>query len=255
MSSLENIIGAYTPISLSDMDSVALMNRIDTKHQVSVLSGLDILQQLSKDYRILEIEGKRKFQYVTTYYDTADRFMLNEHLRGKLNRTKVRVRKYVESNKTFLEVKLKTNKGRTIKSRIEKIGDANVIDTQEADFLNGKSSVAANKLNPVIDLDFYRVTLVSTAFKERITFDFNLTFSKQGQSKPVDDLVIVELKRDSEGALRSPITKVLKKLAARPSSMSKYCTGMILFNETNRYNRYKPKLLKLNQLSSNGNIW
>ncbi len=255
MSSLENIINTYKPISLSDMDSVALMNRVDTKYQVSESFGLDILQQLSTDYQVLEIGGKRKFQYLTTYYDTVDRFMLNEHLRGKLNRVKVRVREYVESKKTFLEVKLKTNKGRTVKSRIPKVGNSNSFEPEEAEFLNSKCSVTADKLSPVVGLNFFRITLVSTAFKERITFDFNLCFNKDDQSKSVKDLVIVELKRDSEGALHSPITTVLKQLTARPSSMSKYCIGMLLFDESNRYNRYKPKLLKLNQLSSNGNIW
>ncbi|MBL4586498.1 MAG: VTC domain-containing protein [Flavobacteriales bacterium] len=181
--------------------------------------------------------------------------MLNEHLRGKLNRVKVRVREYVESNKTFFEIKLKTNKGKTLKSRMRKIGNAKTIDPKEASFLAKRSSVTADRLSPVIDLDFSRVTLVSTEYKERITFDFNLTFLGKSGSKSAKELVIVELKRDGESAPRTPIKKVLKKFAVHPSSMSKYCIGMILFGETERYNQYKPKLLTLNKLSTNGNIW
>ena len=108
---------------------------------------------------------------------------------------------------------------------------------------------------PVIDLDFSRITLVNTDHKERITFDFNLNFEVNDRSRSARELVIIELKRDSLGAPHSPVIRVLRKLSARPSSMSKYCVGMILFNETERYNRYKPKLLNLNKLSENGNIW
>jgi len=255
VSSLTDIINAYRPISLSEMDSVALMNRTDTKYQVSYAKAMTILTELTAHYHILEIKDKRKFQYLTTYFDTKDRFLLNEHLRGKLNRIKVRVRQYVGSNKTYFEIKLKTNKGNTVKSRIRKSGNIYEIAKKEATFLTQQSVIKAKNLAPVIDLDFWRITLVSTQFKERITFDFGLTFLSQNRSKCVNELVIIEVKRDGESASQTPIKQVLKKWATHPSSMSKYCIGMILFAETKRYNRYKPKLLTLNKLSTNGNIW
>lgn len=255
MSSLNAIIDNYRPISLSEMDSVALMNRVDTKYQVSRTMALEILTELVAHYQVLEINDNRKFQYLTTYFDTEDRFMLNEHLRGKLNRVKVRVREYVGSNLTFFEIKLKTNKGRTVKSRMKKIGDPRTIAPEEATFLAENSKMNAADLQPVIDLAFSRITLVSTEYKERITFDFNLTFEVENRSRSANELVIIELKRDAQGAAHSPVIKVLKTLSARPSSMSKYCMGMILFDQTERYNRYKPKLLTLNKLSADGNIW
>ncbi len=237
------------------MDAVSLMNRTDTKFLATKENALSVLAELSENYQVLEIGGKRLFQYRTVYFDTADRNMLYEHLRGKLNRVKVRAREYVGTTSRFFEIKLKTNKGKTVKSRIPKTSDARSINAEEAAFLSSVSYLNAETLLPVIEIDFRRVTLVSLEYNERITFDFQLTFNGKKPATVVDDLVIVELKRDAESAHRTPVMKSLKNQGVHPSSMSKYCLGMILMDETSRYNRYKPKLLKLNKLSTHGNIW
>jgi hypothetical protein len=51
----------------------------------------------------------------------------------------------------------------------------------------------------------------------------------------IDNLVIVEMKRDSQHASDSVAARRLKELSAHPSSMSKYCIGMVLLNETGKY--------------------
>lgn len=255
MSQLDSHIESFSPISLDEMDAVALMNRIDTKYLVPVSSALEMLNQLTDGYKTLTISGKRLFQYRTVYFDTADKQMLHEHLRGKLNREKVRAREYVGTDSRFLEVKLKTNKGRTIKNRIKKTGEISSINESEVSFLANQSAFVADVLEPVITVSFKRVTLVSKELTERITLDFGLTFQSGSEEKTVDNLVIVEMKRGTQQASASNAANVLKELSAHPSSLSKYCIGMILLNETGKYNRYKPKLLKLNKLSDNGNIW
>lgn len=237
------------------MDAVALMNRVDTKYLISKEIAVTALSELIENYRVLEIAEKRLFQYRTIYFDTEDHHMLTEHLRGKLNREKIRAREYVGTDARFLEVKLKTNKGRTIKTRIKKTGGLDVLVPEEGEFLKSAASHAAEDLRPVSEITFNRTTLVSKTGQERVTFDFNLSFSHNEKQKGLPELVIVEMKRDTEGASSSKAASVLKQLSAQPSSMSKYCIGMILLNETDRYNRYKPKLLKLNKLSANGNIW
>ena len=45
--------------------------------------------------------------------------MFHNHHNGKLNRYKIRFRDYINTKNSFLEVKFKTNKGETIKSRQE----------------------------------------------------------------------------------------------------------------------------------------
>lgn len=255
MSQLDAHIAAFQPISLNEMDAVALMNRIDTKYLVPRSSVAEMLDRLTNDYRALTITDKRLFQYRTIYFDTSDKQMLHEHLRGKLNREKIRTREYVGTNTRFLEVKFKTNKGRTIKKRVKKVGEMTSINQEETAFLEEQSAFKANTLAPVITVSFKRVTLVSNDLTERITLDFGLTFQSEDNEKAVEDLVIVEMKRDSQHANDSVAAQVLKDLSAHPSSLSKYCIGMILLNETGKYNRYKPKLLKLNKLSTHGDIW
>jgi len=255
VSQLDAHINSFQPISLNEMDAVALMNRIDTKYLVPRSCVAEMLAQLCNDYRALTINDKRLFQYRTIYFDTSDKRMLHEHLRGKLNREKVRAREYVGTDTRFLEVKFKTNKGRTIKNRVRKLGEMNTIHEGETTFLEEQSSFKAGTLAPVITVTFNRVTLVSNELTERITLDFGLTFQSEDKEKAVEDLVIVEMKRDSQHADGSVAATVLKDLSAHPSSLSKYCIGMILLNETGKYNRYKPKLLKLNKLSTHGDIW
>lgn len=255
MISIDSHIEAFDSISLEEMDSVALMNRVDTKYLVPASLASEFLSGVEENYSALTIGAKRLFQYKTVYFDTPDKQMLHEHLRGKLNREKVRAREYVGTDSRFLEVKFKTNKGRTIKTRIQKTGDLTTIDPLESGFLKNESGYANQELSPAISVSFKRVTLVSKELTERITLDFGLTFQSEEGEKTVDNLVIVEMKRDSQQASDSIAARKLKDLSAHPSSMSKYCIGMVLLNETGKYNRYKPKLLKLNKLSADGNIW
>ena len=118
-------LGQYAPISLSKMDDVALLNRTDTKYVLPVATLQQIMPQLANAYYALVVNGQRCSQYQTLYFDTPEFTLYHRHHAGILDRYKVRSREYVDSQLAFLEVKHKTNKGRTIKSRIEiaRIGD------------------------------------------------------------------------------------------------------------------------------------
>ena len=74
---------------------------------------------LSNHYQVLEINNMRILPYSTTYLDTSDYLFYYQHVRGEFERYKLRYRKYEATNESFLEIKKKTNKGRTIKWRIE----------------------------------------------------------------------------------------------------------------------------------------
>jgi hypothetical protein len=112
------ILQTFEPITLLEMDRVKLMNRVDTKFAFSVNEFLKFLPELRENYRILEIEGTRTPFYESLYFDDQDFSFFKDHHNGRTNRFKVRFRKYVESNLTFLEIKHKL-KGRTHKSRIK----------------------------------------------------------------------------------------------------------------------------------------
>ena len=68
--SVTKFLNELDPISLKEMDKVALMNRTDTKFIFSVSTLIDVLSKLKKHYYSLEINGIRAANYKTLYFDT-----------------------------------------------------------------------------------------------------------------------------------------------------------------------------------------
>jgi len=113
------------------MESVALMNRTDTKFVFRADRLPDFLNSIKSEYRILNINDKRASKYETLYFDTPDFKLYKEHHRGKASMYKVRHRIYVDSQLHYFEIKFKNNKGRTIKNRIKR--------NELSQTINGKS--------------------------------------------------------------------------------------------------------------------
>ena len=109
-------------------------------------------------------------------------------------------------------------------------------------------------LMPVMDVDFVRFTLVRDDLEERLTIDRSLKFVGKLKEAGLGDMAIIELKQGLRSR-DSHTWTVLDENEVRPFSISKYCFGMILTDSSLRYNRFKPRLLKLNKLSEHGNIW
>ena len=116
---VSKIISDFEHISLAQMDGVKLMNRTDTKYTFSYSKLNLLLKKMQPFYKILEINNQLIHSYKSLYYDTEDRKFYLDHHNNRVNRNKVRFREYVGSNLTFLEIKLKNNKGRTIKKRMK----------------------------------------------------------------------------------------------------------------------------------------
>ena len=114
---IQTALSAFLPVSLEEMSGIRLMNRTDTKFVTSLDKLSLILQFAVTDYRVQEVEGTRNIAYRTVYLDTSGRDMYMAHQNGHRVREKIRVRTYVSSGLTFLEVKNKDNKGRTDKRR------------------------------------------------------------------------------------------------------------------------------------------
>ena len=101
------------------MDEISLLRRYDQKFTLNTSQFQVVFPLLAEDYHCLTIENQQLFEYTTDYYDSNDYSMFQNHHNGKLNRYKIRFRDYVNTKNSFLEVKFKTNKGETIKSRQE----------------------------------------------------------------------------------------------------------------------------------------
>jgi len=227
------------------MDGVSLMKRVDTKFVVNRDILPHLLASLKSNYLILEIEGDRMMTYDSTYFDTKNNAFYLAHHNKRADRVKVRIRNYVESNLSFLEVKLKTNKGSTVKKRIKiSPGEINLNSTAHS-FIE-QATMQKWDLNPTLTNRFNRFTLVNTSEKERVTFDLNLAYNGTIHNQ---NLAIIELKQQQLNR-NSTLFKVLKYAFIHPYSISKYCIGMAISHPHLKQNYFKHKLLTLNKITS-----
>lgn len=248
---LHDIIQEFNPIGLEEMDSgTKLMNRVDTKFVLTVNDLVKVLPRLKEEYRILEIQGVRFPSYESEYYDDRNLTFYIDHHRKKVDRFKVRFRKYVESDIAFLEVKHK-KKGRTDKQRI-KVDKLPGFMSDEHDKFVKSVGVKLDKLEHVLTNKFSRITFVGINHNERLTFDFNLSFYNKDKEVILSNLVIAELKQ-ARVIRTSPFYTIMKEILNRPFRVSKYCVGIIeLYGKENvKYNRFKKKILKINKLRKN----
>ncbi len=248
---INEVVKSYNAVSLEDMDSVKLMNRTDTKYVFDINKLPLILEDSKEYYSILEISSERQLEYKTLYFDTDDFRMYTAHQNGKLNRYKVRHREYLISNISFLEVKFKNNKGRTIKKRIKRDKIESEFANKSVEFIKKISSLSPDDLKPKLYSNFKRITLVHKEKKERITLDVNLNFNHFESNETIElpFLGIAEVKQDGYSG-SSDLIKILRKNKVYPTGMSKYCIGTILLNKQLKYNNFKSKLLTLNKLSN-----
>lgn len=245
---IKNEVQMFTSISLREMNSVSLMKRKDTKFVINKPQLISVLQCVNKDYRILEINNDRIMSYSSLYFDTPENKFYKDHHNGKKNRTKVRLRKYLESNLCFLEVKQKNGKGETNKSRIPIADFETNLSKLSTDFILNTTQKNYNLL-PSLWNDFNRITLVNIANKERITIDLNLSYSINGVEKAYHNLVVIEVKQERFNR-NSKIVKTLKTLRQNPYSISKYCIGMISLYNDLKYNIFKRKIIKINNITA-----
>jgi hypothetical protein len=249
-SPVHTILGSFKPIALSEMDGVSLMSRIETKYVFSSERLPSLLQQLSASYRVLEIGGNRIFPYQTTYLDTSDLLFFTQQVRGKLNRHKVRYREYESTRISYLEIKKKTNKNRTVKWRIKNNFIADYQDNEANEFIKEYLPYDSPDLRPVLNNGFSRITLVGEEYKERITLDLNLSFGiPEGENSGFPFLAIAELKQEKRFS-QSPFCLVMKKNGIHPGSFSKYCIGSALVKDMPRINNLKQKLLIINKIEN-----
>ncbi len=246
MSNVQEIISHYQPITLKEMDGVALMNRTDTKYLMSMGQLEDVLAEVAHHYRILDINGLRSNHYQSQYYDTPDFYFYRRHHSGKQNRLKIRKRMYVESNLTFLEVKFKSNKGRTEKDRTKLDGLTPDLSLENENYIHQMSHFEEH-LEPKLMNLFERITLVDQSLPERITIDLNLSFVVDNHTVEIPDLVIIEAKQERQNR-HSVFLQALKKRLIRPESMSKYCLGIALLTDQ-KSNMFKEKIRTIKSLT------
>ncbi|MDR3194409.1 MAG: polyphosphate polymerase domain-containing protein [Tannerella sp.] len=242
------ILSAFHPVTLEEMGKIRLMNRVDTKYMTTHDGLCRFLSGMEEAYDIQETLHSRLCPYQTLYLDTlaADMYLAHHNRRG--TRKKIRIRKYVDSRLYFLEVKDRSSKGRTCKTRIRIPEYVYAPDEAVRHFLCNHTSFTLGELSPHVEIDYHRITLVDRMKSERLTVDLNLAFRNRrtGQSEALPGLVIIERKQESGKPSRGG--ERLAQLGIRPVGLSKYCIGSVMTDPSLKHNLFKPKLRQINRL-------
>lgn len=244
----------FTPISLKEMDAVKLLDRQDTKLVLSADRLPNIMRQLAVDYRILEIDGRRVGDYSSLYYDTPDWESYHEHHNGRKNRYKIRYRNYINSGLHFFEIKHKTNKNRTVKTRIATDDIKTELGLTETILLERHTPLDPREFEPAIWIYYSRMTLVSKDMRERVTIDIDLEFKRYDSKNELissPKLAIIEIKQERFNR-KSAALCTLHQERIFPIRLSKYCLGvMSCCNGNVKRNGFKNKLFKIAKITDN----
>lgn len=242
-------LAQYEPIQLTQMQSVALLKRVEVKYVLPSALLPSILQALRPRYFVLKVAGHRLNRYRTLYFDTHDFAMYRRHHAGAANRFKVRSRTYVESGVSFLEIKHKTNKKRVIKSRIQTPDLVTEFDNHYANFVNSTAPYSVDEMQPRLWNSYQRITLVDKGLQERVTLDVGLRFQWHGRSVVLPHVAVAEVKQErlSQG---SDFARLMRQHHMRSTGFSKYCIGASLLYPELKQNRFKKKHRLLAKLAS-----
>lgn len=242
LASWQELAGGFEPISLAEMDGVALLNRLDTKYVMTTRQLWDALTNLQQDYWMLEVEGLRLNRYRTLYFDTPDFALYHAHVNKRPERYKVRSREYADSHLAFLEVKHRTRKDRTIKDRVRTPEQVIAMTAAMTDWLGSVSPVDGSTLEPKLWNSFLRMTLVNKQCCERVTLDLGLAFATDTRRLQLDGIAIAEVKMDGlSGA--SPFMLQMRAQRIHPRGFSKYAVGVALLYDGVKKNTLKPRLI------------
>jgi hypothetical protein len=246
---LETICAGFKPITLKEMDSVNLMDRVESKFILHQDLLPNVLKKIMNDYKILQIDNIRISPYSTLYYDTDDNSMYADHHKGKNLRFKIRYRKYLSCDLSFLEIKQKIKGDRTVKNRI-RIDDIETSLSEKArDYIEEHTPFHNTHFEPKIYTNFSRITLVSNSLNERATIDLDLHFKFNGFDHSFDNLVIIEAKRNASTSFSSLLIKALKHYRVVPGGMSKYCIGRALIEKDLKSNNFREGIKTINKIN------
>ncbi len=248
----------FEPITLTEMENVKLMDRVDSKYVFSASHFPAMAMGMLSDYKILEINSIRSHRYESLYFDTPDFQLYTKHHKGMLNRWKLRFRRYLDSDGlTFFEIKHKNNKARTIKNRVKMKAVGNILENKSAQFLREISPLTPEEFFPKIWVNYSRMTFVNKFSQERLTIDTGLHFIREdsGNKSVVKfpNLVIAEAKRDKASSV-SPFIRLVRQTGVRESGISKYCFGIYhMVNEVKK-NNFKEKIRFIHKMACTNNL-
>ena len=248
----------FAPISLKFLEAKAgMLERIDNKYVVDQAMLRRAVPQLAECFDILEIGGGRTFTYDTCYFDDPSCRSYFDHHQSRYRRIKVRMRKYLDADLCFVEMKLKDKRGMTIKKRLKsdpaKFG---ILDGNAEDFIRETYAEQYKKEFPMaiernLDMRYQRMTLVGKDGGERMTIDNGIRFFMAGGECHVDPALFIIEAKSAKG--NGAADRILRRLHQHPTKhVSKYCTGLATMREGTKHNNFRRALRKLGLLEGIG---
>jgi hypothetical protein len=230
---IDPLLARLEPVSLEDLDERAsLLRRVDHKHVVDRDRFVRLVEALADDHDVLEIEGRRRFAYESTYFDTPGLRCFRDHVDGVRPRFKARVRRYVDTSSCVFEVKLKDADDETDKRQIDYDTEDKQSITPAArrlieEALRDAGLDPPGELVPTLTTAFDRVTLGAREGGARLTCDLGIRLATAdgvaAAMKP--GYVLVETKSE-DGSSRAD--RALRAAGVEALSLSKYRTGIAL---------------------------
>ncbi len=238
---MSRVLSNFKSIGLKELEDHRLQDRVDTKFLFDADSLPQILSEVQQDYAILEIKETTLQPYLTLYFDTLNFDNYYDHHNGKRPRFKIRMRKYINSSCSFLEIKEKDNKDRTIKTRMEIRDISNRLTPDQYQFISQSYRLGLVPLKPVIWNRYNRMTLVNKHSLERVTIDLNFSAYNQNGFISWNPFAIAEIKQSSR-SLHTEFYRAMKDRSIKPVNFSKYCISMALLTPQLKANKFKPNI-------------
>ena len=225
--------------------NASLQTRVDRKYVVPRGQVPVLLAALDSTAQVLEIDGQQDFGYESVYFDTPDLLSFYGAAHRRRRRFKVRTRTYTDSGDCYLEVKTEGARAATVKDRLEHASSPDAIGADGVAYARSVLEEAGihadvSDLNPVLSTSYRRRTLYIPGSQSRATIDTQLAWElMSGERLTMPRHAIVETK---SGSTPSSVDRLLWSAGHRPSSISKYATGMAALRPDLPSNKWAPIL-------------
>ena len=246
----------FEKLTLTELNSTAsFLKRIDRKFLLTTSQFKETLEDLKKDFRVLEIGGNRMFKYDNVYMDTKDYLFYNQHQSWMNPRTKVRTRLYKDSDLAFFEYKHKQD-WVTQKFRYSfPMSEHWEMTKWKKRFFSWvwqslHTPEKTPEITPAIRTTYDRITLVSKNGEERLTIDFNIKTKnlrrKNGKVVDLKNLVIIESKTLKKYAFAIDIMK--KHNISKAKACSKYSLWVVYGWLAEKYDHFADTMEKIKKI-------
>jgi len=249
MDELEYLLKQYDSISLSELERINLSDRQDYKSVFADALLPRFLEKLIPYYRVLDINGRRSFQYESVYFDTPELTSFHDHQRGKARRQKFRFRRYVNCGDAYFEIKRRNGKGRNLKTRLPSNGCYLTLTPSICEIIRNETRQDPERLGPSLKVEVTRITLMHPDNSEKVTFDYHIHFALNGKTKHLKNLVIAEVKQMRHNP-DSEFFTAQHQLGIYPVSFSKYCIGIACLSDNVKKNNFKQSLIRINKITA-----